>query len=301
MAITRLGHIKDEKNKKAAVIRVLKYIANPDKSEGGSLVGTHNILIFSEDIIKTAANQIMETKIVNEKTEGRILYHYKISFAKDDKVTPMLAMRIAKEFCETYLKEYEAVYAVHTNTDHIHFHVAFNSVSFATGYKYRYEKDDWKKYLQPIVNSICKKYGLSEIDVNKKSETKDKGYSGWVSNHPEKKDQNIKEYSYSRIRADIDFCIKKANTYKEFIFLMESLGYKLDDTKKHLRIFAPERKKAVRSYMLTPDKETYTKTNIRRMINGTFKKNDRKEILEKMYKDWNVFVGSKRVAVIIRQ
>ena len=299
MAITRMGYIKDDKNKRQAIKRVLRYIANPNKSEGGLLVGTHNILIFKEDILEEAVNQMMKTKEVNGKVDGRILYHFKISFAKEDKVTPMMAMKIANEFCESYLKDYEAVYAVHTNTEHIHFHVVFNSVSFLTGYKYRYEKDDWKKDLQPLVNSICKKYGLSEIDVNKKSEKKDKGYGEWANEHQKK--SGGMEYSYQRIRADIDFCIKKSNTYEEFIILMKSINYKIDDTKKHLRIFAPGRKNAVRSYILTPDKKTYTKENIKKMINGTFKASDKKEILERMFKDWNYFLDTKRIDIVTRK
>ena len=300
VAITRMGYIKDEKNIKGAMVRVIKYITNPIKSESGRLVNVHNIILTDENIELASANQMYETKKSYEKLKGRILYHYKISFSDEDDITPKLAMDIAKEFCEKYLNDYEAVYAVHTNTKHIHFHVVFNSVSFVTGYKYRYEKGDWKKDLQPIVNSICEKYGLSQIDVNKESEKKNKDYGTWANEHQDKKKNYVKEYNYAKIQSDIDACIIKANTYEEFLGHMKERGYKIDDTKKHLRLFTPDRQKAVRSYVLTPDKKTYTKENIKRMILGS-KQLDRKKVLEKLYKDWNNYNSTNRVAVILKR
>ena len=298
MAITRMGHIKGDGKGAAAVTRVIKYITNPEKTEGGKLVGAHNIILSGDDVAGTAARQIMNTKQCNDKTEGRQMYHYKISFSETDNVTPELAMKIAQEFCETYLKDYEAVYAVHTNTKHIHFHVAFNSVSFATGLKYHYSRGDWKKELQPVVNSICRKYGLSEIDVNARGKKTNKDYGGWIRDHPEMA-APTKEYSYARIRADLDACIHKAKSYPDFLLLLKGLGYKLDDSGKHLRIFAPGRVKAVRSYILTPDHETYTKENIRQMIADNLMPEDRRAFLSRMYRDWNIFLGTRRTLVIL--
>ena len=60
---------------------------------------------------------------------------------------------------------YEAVYAVHDNTDNIHSHIVFNSVNRMTGKKFRYQKGDWGKYIQPIVNRLCEEYGLSTIEI----------------------------------------------------------------------------------------------------------------------------------------
>ena len=39
-------------------------------------------------------------------------------------------------------------------------------MSFVDGKKYRYEKGDWAKYIQPITNKLCQEYGLSIIDVD---------------------------------------------------------------------------------------------------------------------------------------
>ena len=297
MAITRMGHIKDD-GKGGAVYRVIKYIANPEKCEGGKLVGVNNIILNGGDVVKTSTEQIMNTKRNLDKTDGRQMYHFKISFAENDKVTPELAMQIAQEFCDSYLKDYETVYAVHTNTKHLHFHVAFNSVSFATGLKYHYARGDWRRELQPVVNELCRKYGLSEIDVNARGKKTNKDYVGWIKDHPERI-APTKEYSFARIRADVDVCIHKAKNYPDFLMHLKAMGYKVDDSKKHLRIFAPGRVKAVRAYILTPDRETYTKENIKRMIAGKMTPDDRSAFLERMYRDWNVYLGTRRTMVIL--
>ena len=46
------------------------------------------------------------------------------------------AFEVIGRFAREYLgKDYEALYAVHDNTDHIHGHIIFNSVSFRDGLK----------------------------------------------------------------------------------------------------------------------------------------------------------------------
>ena len=48
------------------------------------------------------------------------------------------------------------------------------------GKKYRYEKGDWAKYIQPITNKLCQEYGLSIIDVEDGSkEKKHENYKDW--------------------------------------------------------------------------------------------------------------------------
>ena len=119
----------------------------------------------------SAYEKMVTTKKMYGKTKQRQGYHFIISFAPDE-TDAKTAMEIIGKFVNEYLGErYEAVYAVHENTEVIHGHVVFNSVSFLDGYKYHYDKGDWKRDIQPIVNRLCASYGLSVIDVEKKAET----------------------------------------------------------------------------------------------------------------------------------
>lgn len=47
---------------------------------------------------------------------------------------------LTERFVKEYLgNDYEAVFAVHDNTEHPHSHIVFNSVSFRDGKKYHYQ------------------------------------------------------------------------------------------------------------------------------------------------------------------
>ena len=163
MAISKILHMKDSGNSFHArhLKRALDYVMNPEKTQRGRLVGAVNC---QADI---AFEQMMDTKKQFGKTDKRQGYHIILSF-KEDEVEPDRAFEITQKFVAEYLGDaYEAVFVVHDNTDHVHSHIVFNSVSFVDGKKYRYEKGDWAKYIQPITNKLCQEYGLSIIDFLK--------------------------------------------------------------------------------------------------------------------------------------
>lgn len=314
MAITRLGHIKQGKTGKEhqGIKNCINYILNPKKTENFKYVGTNNLIIISQNRTNSAYEQFMATKDMYGKTLGRQAYHYKLSFAAGDNVSPELAMEITKEFCERYLGEYESVYSVHTNTRHIHSHIVFNSVNLVNGFKYHYKDGDWRRYIQPIVNDICLKYKLSYIELatskeialsNKKNKKKMyRTYSQWLESLDDetRKEKTYKPYySYAMIAKDIDETTYAASTYVEFKKLMEERGYKLlDENRKYIGILAPGRKKAVRTYTITPDKNTYTKENILKMISGSYSVDDRKEVIHRLCNDFRIFLSTSRQDII---
>ena len=193
---------------------------NPEKTQGGRLVGAVNC---QADI---AFEQMMDTKKQFGKTDKRQGYHIILSF-KEDEVEPDRAFEITQKFVAEYLGDaYEAVFVVHDNTDHVHSHIVFNSVSFVDGKKYRYEKGDWAKYIQPITNKLCQEYGLSIIDVEDGSK--------------EKKHENYKDWSEYRegsfvwadmIKRDLDACILQANDFSGFLELLSEKGYEVKQGK----------------------------------------------------------------------
>ena len=87
------------------------------------------------------------------------------------------AFEVIGKFAKEYLgKDYEALYAVHDNTNHIHGHIIFNSVSFRDGRKYRYKKGDWAREIQPVTNRLCEEYGLSTIEISEDRAKKSENY-----------------------------------------------------------------------------------------------------------------------------
>ena len=212
MAITKILNIQESEGRNPAshLKNALEYIQNPDKTEECVLVGGINCLP------DTAFEQMEETKNIFHKTGKRQGYHVIISFSPEEKVTAEQAMYVLEHFAKDVLgDDYEAVYAVHTDREHMHGHLIWNSVSMTTGKKYNSPKSNWKKHLQPITNKYCDELGLSimptEYSRNPKNISRDK----W------EKEMSMKEI----ILRDAKMCAYAAGNVEHFKYLMKRLGY----------------------------------------------------------------------------
>ena len=204
MAITKILNIQesDGRNPASHLKNALEYIQNPDKTEECVLVGSINCLP------DTAFEQMEETKNIFHKTGKRQGYHVIISFSPEEKVTAEQAKYVLGN-------DYEAVYAVHTDREHMHGHLIWNSVSMTTGKKYNSPKGNWKNHLQPITNKYCDELGLSimlaEYSRNPKNISRDK----W------EKEMSMKDI----ILRDAKMCAYAAGNVEHFKYLMKRLGY----------------------------------------------------------------------------
>ena len=212
MAITKILNIQesDGRNPASHLKNALEYIQNPDKTEECVLVGSINCLP------DTAFEQMEETKNIFHKTGKRQGYHVIISFSPEEKVTAEQAMYVLEHFAKDVLgDDYEAVYAVHTDREHMHGHLIWNSVSMTTGKKYNSPKGNWKNHLQPITNKYCDELGLSimpaEYSRNPKNISRDK----W------EKEMSMKDI----ILRDAKMCAYAAGNVEHFKYLMKRLGY----------------------------------------------------------------------------
>ena len=212
MAITKILNIQESEGRNPAshLKNALEYIQNPDKTEECILVGGINCLP------DTAFEQMEETKNIFHKTGKRQGYHVIISFSPEEKVTAEQAMYVLEHFAKDVLgDDYEAVYAVHTDREHMHGHLIWNSVSMTTGKKYNSPKSNWKNHLQPITNKYCDELGLSimpaEYSKNPKNISRDK----W------EKEMSMKEI----ILRDAKMCAYAAGNVEHFKYLMKRLGY----------------------------------------------------------------------------
>ena len=212
MAITKILNIKESEGRNPAshLKNALEYIQNPNKTEECVLVGGINCLP------DTAFEQMEETKNIFHKTGKRQGYHVIISFSPEEKVTAEQAMYVLEHFAKDVLgDDYEAVYAVHTDREHMHGHLIWNSVSMTTGKKYNSPKGNWKNHLQPITNKYCDELGLSimpaEYSRNPKNISRDK----W------EKEMSMKNI----ILRDAKMCAYAAGNVEHFKYLMKRLGY----------------------------------------------------------------------------
>lgn len=217
MAISKILHINDcgagfpGKHLKTAI----EYITVLEKTQNGKLVSAINCQVGM------AFEQMKSTKQKFNKMDKRQGYHIILSF-KEGEASPDTIFELAGRFVNEYLGgKYEAVYAVHDNTDHPHAHIVFNSVSLVDGRKYRYKKGDWKHIIQPITNRLCMEYGLSTIDLYEETDKKAEVYKEWNAY------RDGRFVWRDMVVRDINACILQATTYDSFISMLEDKGYEI--------------------------------------------------------------------------
>ena len=101
----------------------------------------------------------------------------------------------------------------------MHGHIVFNSVNRENGYKYRYEKGDWKKYMQPLTDEICERYGLEKLVYDERR--KGKSYA----EHAAEKDNRMTNTRI--IQNDIDYAASHAASFEEYLEIMKQFGYEV--------------------------------------------------------------------------
>ncbi|MDE7251109.1 MAG: relaxase/mobilization nuclease domain-containing protein [Lachnospiraceae bacterium] len=227
----------------------ISYITDEEKTQCGALVGSHNCNVDS------ALQEMLATKRKFGKMDKRQGYHFIISFKKQE-VRPETAMEITQKFVEKYFSDdFQCLYATHDNTEHVHSHILFNSVSWHTGKKYRYEKGDWAKEIQPIVNELCKEYGLSIQDIEIGTEEK-----------PPKKWDKTKQgiFKWNRqIILDVEDSISFATGYENFLKLIELKGYEIKQKDGEIILKPMGEKRFIR---LTDISSYYKKESIENQI-----------------------------------
>lgn len=276
MAISKLMHMKETAgNPSRHLKRAIEYIMNPEKTNDHKYVQVNQALKVNEIDSEQIYEKMIQTKRMFGKEWGRQGYHFIISFAEEDDITPEIAIKIIDEIQEEYLQgAYECVYAIHDNTEHLHGHLIFNSIDRYNGLKYHYKKGDWEKDILPCINKICKKWGLKELQLEERTNLERYG------KHKNKMDDFL--------RKEIDDMIQNVNTYQELLQELTKREYEWKDGKYlSIRPKSMEEKRFRRTAQLG---EEYTKENIQQRIG----KENKKEVLRYKVQNKNKY-GKKQI------
>ena len=191
-----------------------------------------------------------------EKFDERKYYHFKLSCARKDNVTPRLAHDFAEEVAEEFFKNYECVIATHTDTETVHSHIIVNAVDPITGKKLQFGKAEYAA-MKDEVNRIGKEHGYTETDFRKRSKN---------SRTPIEKKIILKGGTSwkEELREVIAEGIKNSKTSEEFKeYLDKCYGVKIMRDGKDYSYLHPEKQKPVRGAKLG---ENYTKTEVIKRI-----------------------------------
>ena len=217
LAATRL--IALHKNKGKSVAACLKsrtdYVQNPDKTEHGELISSYECNPLTVD------EEFMLSKRQYELVTGRrqksdvIAYQIRQSF-KPGEITAEEANKVGYELAMRFTKgKYAFIVATHTDREHIHNHIIYNSTALDSTRKFR---DFFFSALavQRLSDLICLEHQLSVIEIK-----------------PYRKRQKRtlyppKESNRDRLCGIIDSILaEKPKDYEDFLQKLEQQGYEV--------------------------------------------------------------------------
>ena len=198
--------------RRGGLSQAIAYVLNGDKTEEQILTAAQGCLT------STACHDMAAVKQRWNKTDGVQLYHVIQSF-RPGELSPELALEIAREFAREHLSGYQAIIGVHTDREHIHAHIVFNSVNQFTGEKYHSNAQSYYQQIRGISDRLCREHGLSVIMAGEPA--KAISYVEWLR-------QSKGQPTFrSMLEADLRAAIQDANDLGHFFLLMEHMGYEI--------------------------------------------------------------------------
>ncbi len=236
---------------KAKPQSAIGYITNPKKAE---IISVRN-LFEDEDYAK----QFEETAALYGKGKGyneRKYYHFKLSCARQDNLTPQEAHKFAEEVAKKLFQDYECVLATHTDTDTVHNHIIVNAVDPLTGKKLQFSPKDYIA-MKDEVNRLGKEHGYTETDFRKRGKNSRTAaerkimLNGGVSWKEE-------------LREVIVEAIGKSHNEQEFKdYLKACYGVEITRSGKDYSYLHPQKQKPIRGAKLGTN---YTKSEVLRKL-----------------------------------
>lgn len=199
-----------------------------------------------------AYRDMQATKRRWDKKGGILGYHIIHSYAPGE-TTPEQAHAAGVEFARRLLgNRYEALVCTHTDREHLHCHIVFNSVSFMDGRKYRSDFESYFDTLRGASNEVSREFGLSVIEP----EGHGKHYAQWDAERTGRGDMS------RFIRQDIDAALLESFTFEGFLAVLRRQGYtvKCGPNVKHTAVAPPG---AGRNFRLDSLGDGYTEADIR--------------------------------------
>lgn len=140
--------VKDSFKNQSSISNLVNYAIKDKDKNLIRFYGGYNV-----DVLR-AAGQMERVKEYYQKTHNRLMRHIIVSF--DEDITPYDAYLLGWQIAAYYADRYQIVFGVHEDTENLHIHLVFNTVSFVDGLKYTGEYSDlaaFKTYVNQVYNS----------------------------------------------------------------------------------------------------------------------------------------------------
>ena len=204
MAYTRIHAVK------ATVQKALKYICNPEKTDGQILIDS-----FACGI-ETAHYDFMDALSKSSGVGDKQAFHLIQSFAPGE-VDFNTAHQVGIELADKLLEnKYSYVIATHVDKEHCHNHIIFCAVDNVEHKKYNDCKRTYR-HIRNLSDELCKEHGLSVIIPA--------GQKGMT--HYEWQMTKVGTSWKAQMKSDMDNAIREAHSYQDFIGQMQTKGYEV--------------------------------------------------------------------------
>lgn len=269
MAVTKIKRIRGNPGDP------LSYIGNPEKTRNRGFSEADrqalaDIIAYAADEKKTekqyfttgincdvenAREQFNITKLSFNKTGGIVCGHCMQSF-EGYEVTPEEAHEIGVQMSkELWGDLFQIVVATHLNTNNVHNHIVFNSVSFVDGKRFHFCTEETMR-IRAVSDRICRERNLSVIE------------------HPEGKRVPYSLYKmekagmptrYNVARQALDEAISVSANMEEFKSELKKRGYlyQFNPRRKYWTVTPPRWTKAIRTDRLG---DAYTREMIQQRV-----------------------------------
>lgn len=269
MAVTKIKRIRGNPGDP------LSYIGNPEKTRNRDFSEADrqalaDIIAYAADEKKTekqyfttgincdvenAREQFNITKLSFNKTGGIVCGHCMQSFDGYE-VTPEVAHEIGVQMAkELWGDRFQIVVATHLNTNNVHNHIVFNSVSFVDGKRFHFCTEETMR-IRAVSDRICRERNLSVIE------------------HPEGKRVPYSLYKmekagmptrYNVARQALDEAISVSANMEEFKSELKKRGYlyQFNPWHKYWTVTPPGWTKAIRTDRLG---DIYTREMIQQRV-----------------------------------
>ena len=237
MATTRIIPMHQNKGKtiRQCLSDRLDYGKNPDKTQEGQLISAYACDPETADA-EFALSKREYFQLTGRRQDSDVIaYQVRQSF-RPGEITPEEANRIGYEFAERFLKGSHAfIVCTHTDKQHIHNHIYWNSTSLDCTRKFR---NFWGSTMavRKLSDLICVQHRLSVIENPKPHGI---SYSRWQG--------DIEKLSNrDRLCLDMDAVLaKKPHDLDGFYSLMEQAGYTVTRG-KNITFSHPRQKRNIR-------------------------------------------------------
>lgn len=258
MAATRL--IPMHANKGRSVAKSLKgrtdYVKDDEKTEDGRYIRAYEC--SPQTVDKEFAISKMEYERITGRSRKNDVIAYQIRQAfKPGEIGPEEANEIGYELAMSFTKGKHAfIVATHTDKEHIHNHIVFNSTKLdCTGKFNNFFLSSF--VIQRISDGLCLQHGLSVIKPRKYSERDNKGYQ--------------RSSIRSKICADIDRAFEKnPDSIEALLYILEQQGYQIKSG-KNIAVKGREQERFIRLKSLPSG---YDEESIKKRIAGDFTKSN---------------------------